>query len=351
MGFLETFWAYLLISSPYLMLGLLLSGVVKEFLTTDFIKRNLGGRSPLNIFKATLIGIPLPLCSCAVIPTSVTLKKSGASNGATSAFLIATPESGIDSILMTHALMDLPLTIIRPFAAFVSAVVAGFLQLLFNSSFGEGVETSHSSTCCEPKGGNPPRVFLESVKKILHYGFYQLLKDMSIWLTLGLILGAILMHFVPEDTFLRFSQVQGKIAILVIGIPLYICASATTPIAAALMLKGMSPGTALLLLLLGPATNLSNLMVMQRYIGKKGVIINIISLTAVALTLSFLTDELYAFFQWEPHIRLASHQHGEGAWSSFFTTAVSCLFVLLLIYALWNSLKEQFQKSFINNRL
>ena len=334
MDFLQTLWAYILSSSPYLMLGLFLSGVVKQFLSPDFITRNLGQNGLGGVLKATLVGIPMPLCSCAVIPTSVTLKKSGASNGATSAFLIATPESGIDSVLMTRALMDLPMTIIRPLAAFMSAMAAGFLQLLFNPSSPEVSDSSPS--CCHKK---------EEVKKgvlweVIHYGFYQLLKDMSIWLTVGLILGAAIMYFVPQELFLNLSLVQGKMIVLVLGIPLYICASATTPIAAALILKGMSPGTALLLLLLGPATNLSNLMVMQQYIGKKGVIINLVAITSVSLVLSFLTDVLYQLFQWEIPNRLEEHMH-RGGWWHLFAVILSCLFVALLLVALAGALYEK----------
>ena len=223
------------------MLGLLLSGIVHQFITVEFVRRNLGKNSLWDVFKAAVIGIPLPLCSCSVIPTSITLKKSGASNGATSAFLIATPESGIDSIFMTYALMDLPMTILRPVAAFFSAVVAGLLQLNFNPS---PVGGPSGGGCC-PKSGR------SRVYSVFHYGFYELLRDISGWLAVGLILGAVIVYFVPESLFMQLSQTQGRLLIMAIGIPFYICASATTPIAAALIMKGMSPGTALLLLLFG----------------------------------------------------------------------------------------------------
>ena len=170
-GFFETFWIYLLRSAPYLMLGLLLSGIIHQFITVEFIKRNLGKNSLLDVFKATLIGIPLPLCSCSVIPTSITLKKSGASNGATSAFLISTPESGIDSIMMTYALMDFPMTILRPIAAFCSAMVAGLLQLAFNEP-ANPIPPQQSSTCCHAQG----HALKDILYRIFHYGFYQLLR-------------------------------------------------------------------------------------------------------------------------------------------------------------------------------
>ena len=338
MSFLETFWLYLLRSAPYLMLGLLLSGIIHQFITMDFIRRTLGGNSLRNIFKAALLGIPLPLCSCSVIPTSVTLKKSGASNAATSAFLISTPESGVDSIFMTYALMDLPMTILRPVAAFVSAMVAGLLQLGFNSpptSQGPSTPESHQHCC---KGQSPKG----KIHQALHYGFYELLKDISVWLTVGLILGAIIMYFVPDDLFFHLSQNQGRLLIIAIGIPFYICASATTPIAAALMLKGMSPGTALLLLLLGPATNISSLLILQKYIGRQGVVLNVVAITVVALGMSYLTDWLYQTLKWAPDIRLdARHEASTGPWM----TALTIAFVALLLIALKDELLKKFKAS------
>ena len=344
MSFFETFWIYLIRSAPYLMFGLLLSGIVQQFITIDFVRRNLGKNSFLSILKAAIIGIPLPLCSCSVIPTSITLKKSGASNGATSAFLIATPESGIDSILMTYALMDIPMTILRPVAAFFSALTAGILQFKFNPSpeispatRGDR-EEGEREKCCPEKSG--PQRLRKKAYSVLHYGFYSLLKDIALWLTVGLVLGAIIMHFVPENLFFQLSATQGKLLVLVVSIPFYICASATTPIAAALMLKGMSPGTALLLLLLGPATNISNLIVLQKYIGKRGVLINVFAITIVALALSSLTDFLYQFFAWTPDIRLGL-VHAHGGDQGVLSTTLTILFVVLLLNALWAELFSQ----------
>ena len=173
---------------------------------------------------------------------------------------------------------------------------------------------------------------------ILHYGFYELLRDIAVWLTVGLVLGAIIIYFVPDDLFFQLSQTQGKLFILAIGIPFYICASATTPIAAALMLKGMSPGTALLLLLVGPATNISNMVILQKYIGKRGVVINIFAITSVALAMSVLTDFLYPFFRWEMAIRLGE---GHGDATGYFFMAITIIFITLLLNALKDELFQR----------
>ncbi|MCY4644416.1 MAG: SO_0444 family Cu/Zn efflux transporter [Bacteriovoracales bacterium] len=343
MGFLQAFWVYLVQSAPYLMLGLLLSGFVRQWLSMDFIKKNLGQNSFIAVLKSTLIGIPLPLCSCAVVPTAVTLKKSGASNGATSSFLIATPESGIDSIFMTYGLIGLPMALLRPIATFFSAVSAGLLQILFNpSEKGEVLESEgccprSSSSAASPARPSSPRSFGGGLYRALHYGFYELLRDLSVWLFIGLLLGAVIVYLVPEESFAGLSPNQGRLLILAFGIPFYICASATTPIAAALIMKGMSPGTALLLLLVGPATNISNLAILQKYIGTKGIVINVFSIAVMALAASFLADFLYDFFRWETVVHLTEDHLSSH---SPLATGVTVLFCLLLANALKDEVRD-----------
>lgn len=338
--FLESLWQFILISAPYLMLGLFISGIVHQYLSVDTIKNQLGTKGMSSVFKASAIGVPLPLCSCSVIPASVTLKKNGATNGATSAFLISTPESGIDSIAMTYGLMDLPLTILRPIAAFFSASIAGFFQNQFNNT---EYKEEKSVGCCHvhdhdhdhDHGSSSNSKFLSA----LEYGFVTLLKDIAVWLAFGILLGAMINYFVPENLFYELSATQGRLIILAIGIPFYICASATTPIAASLILKGMSPGTALLLLLVGPATNVSNIVVMQKYLGKKGVVINLLAIIFVALGFSYLTDFLYQSFSWESFMKLQeghNHEHND-----LFIVIISVAFLLLLGNALFLELKSK----------
>ncbi|MCY4524489.1 MAG: permease, partial [Halobacteriovoraceae bacterium] len=146
-------WNFLLLSAPYLLTGLLISGLIHEFLGAEYIERKLKKNSLSNVIKAALIGIPLPLCSCSVIPTAVTLKKAGASNASTSSFLVATPESGVDSIAMTWGVMDLPMTIFRPIFAFLSAVATGTLQMLFNPHSPKSIKAESCSQCPSAKSG------------------------------------------------------------------------------------------------------------------------------------------------------------------------------------------------------
>lgn len=317
MEFFSALWDYILVSAPFLLFGLLLAGFVHEFISMDKVKKWLGGNSFVSVLRAAIIGIPLPLCSCSVIPTAVTLKKSGASNAATSAFLIATPESGVDSISLTYALIDLPMAIIRPVAAFFSAFIAGLLQSIFNKDEVK-VEEEVKSCCSKNKEESVSPVDVKKENRItraINFGYGSLVNDIAIWLAIGLVAGAAINFIVPDDFFLQYGSNVGRYLILLVGIPLYICATASTPIAVSLMLKGLSPGAALILLLVGPATNISNIAVLQKYIGKKGVIINMISIAGVALIFSYLTDWLYeTYFTLELSEKLMNHNHGNQWW-------------------------------------
>lgn len=327
MSFINELWNYIITTAPILLLGLAVAGLIHGFITVERIKKVLGGNTIGSIFKAAIMGIPLPLCSCGVIPAAVTLRKSGASNGATSSFLIATPESGIDSIAMTYAMMDLPMTIIRPVAAFFSAFFAGILQFFFNDfelAKDEEIKTSCCSKTKKEAAENKVNPFVKGFK----FAFHNLINDISLWLAFGIVLGAVISFAVPEEWIGSLNGWGGRFILLAVGIPLYICASATTPIAASLMMKGLSPGLALIILLTGPATNLANILVLQKYIGKKGIFINILAIAVVTLIFSFLVDYMYTAFAWPLTFNIASHDHGHGA--AWWETASAVLLVLML---------------------
>lgn len=340
MPFLEVLWNYMLISAPYLLAGLALSGVIHTYIPISKVKKWLGGDKLGSVFRAAIIGIPLPLCSCSVIPTAVTLRKSGANNAATSSFLISTPESGVDSISLTYALMDLPMTILRPVAAFFSAIFAGVLQLSFNKNFEITEDSGSDSSTHDHSHQEEPG---SRLTRAIKYGFGQLIDDISVWLFIGILAGALISFFIPADFFMNFSATQNRFIILLIGIPLYICATASTPIAVSLMIKGLSPGAALLLLLVGPATNIANIAVLQKYIGKKGVVINIFSIALVGLIFSYITDYLYfKYFDLSFLKEFYSHDH-----SNFSTWEQVCAIILsaLILKGVYNEkIKKYFSK-------
>lgn len=315
MELFSSIWNFFEISAPYLLLGFVVSGLINEFVPSSKVQQWLGRGRFSDVLKSAFIGIPLPLCSCSVIPMAISLKKSGASNGATSSFLISTPESGIDSIAVSYSLLDLPLTIIRPIAAFFSALSAGALNHFFNS-FEYQENNEAKKHCCHTDGSDHSHGAVNEKSKVLNiltYGFKDLLDDMVNWLIVGLIGGGLISYFVPNDLFLQFDPNINRLIILLVGVPLYICASASTPIAASLILKGMSPGTALIFLLVGPATNFSNLSVLQKYIGKKGIIFNIISVICVALAFSYLLDLFY--MGKEVNLNFIENMHDHGSFS------------------------------------
>ena len=325
MGYGKSLIHYFALSSPYLLFGLVMAGCLHEILKSSWPRTIIRGRGIASIFWASLLGIPLPLCSCSVIPAVVALKQSGASNESTSAFLIATPESGVDSIMMTHAMMDLPMTIARPVIAFITALSAGILQCLFQTN----VSVSDIST----PANESSKLQGHFIKNSLSYAFGKLINDLSLWLTLGMLLGALINIIVPEDFFSGLNPHISRLSVIVVGIPFYICATSSTPIAAVLILKGMSPGLALLFLLVGPATNISNLFVLQKYLGKKAVFINLTAIGLLSLAFSYLIDFLYSYYRWELNMKISpSHHDGTHAW---WVHLCSVVLAGLLLKGLW----------------
>jgi uncharacterized membrane protein YraQ (UPF0718 family) len=319
-------WNYLVLSAPYFLLGLFASAFIHYFLRNDLIKKMLGGKTVGNVVKAAAVGVPLPLCSCSVIPAAVTLKKNGASTAATSSFLISTPESGVDSIAMTYALIGLPMAIIRPIAAFATAFVAGVAQLVFKTDDDAPQIEQEKKPCCKKNKAAEEK---PSLKKSFKYAFVDLLDDMSGWLAFGLLLGAGLNMAVPDNFFQGLGSGTSMLVMLGIGIPFYICASASTPIAASLIMKGMAPGSALIFLLVGPATNLSNIMIIQKYIGKKALMINIGAIIIVSVVFGVLVN----MYMPTMDIMMKGHHHEHTAW---WQTALAVIFSVMMVVTLVN---------------
>lgn len=346
MELLLSFWKYILISSPYLLLGFFIAGILRSFVSVEKVTKALGKNSYSSVLKAAAVGVPLPLCSCSVIPTAVALKKSGASNGAVSSFLISTPESGVDSIALTYGIMDLPMTIFRPLAAFVSGFVAGTLQMIFNPSASkeEVEEKKEEVSCCKCSCSSAPKKSLMTkLKEGFSFAFFDLFNDMAFWLFIGLLSGALIDYFVPGNWLEGANGFTGRLIILAIGIPLYVCASSSTPVAAALVMKGLSPGCAILFMLVGPATNVSNIVVLRKYLGAKGVVINVISIASVALIFSYLVDWFYQAWNIPVNFSVVSaHDHfAHSPWA----LASAIIFSLLLAKGLWQQFKEKYLTS------
>ena len=297
-------WHMLLESSVYIVFGLVVSGLLRVFLSPGAVAKHLGRGRFSSVFKAGFLGIPLPLCSCGVLPAAVSLKKQGANTGATTAFLISTPESGVDSIAISYALLDPILTIARPVAAFFTAVAAGVMENIFHKDdSGEGALPDLSCTvdgCCDgldcpPEAHTHHHTFLAKVTAGMRYAGTEVWEDMASWFFLGLLLAGLITAVVPGDIMTRYlaGGFSSLLLMLAVGIPLYICATASTPVAAALILKGVSPGAALVFLLAGPATNVTSLSVLLGALGRRATAIYLGTLVVFTLLFGFLLDKFY----------------------------------------------------------
>jgi uncharacterized protein len=309
-SFLVACWEMLVEMAPYMCLGFLMAGLLHVFVNPKIIIRFLGKGRIKSVLYATLLGIPLPLCSCGVLPATAGLKKQGATDGAAMSFMIATPETGVDSMAVTYALLDPIMTIFRPLAAFVTSIAAGLTQNFFGSTYDRSeaqLEPDLSckiDNCCD--GINcPPEVhsrhhsLIEKLKVAFKYGFGEILDDISKWLILGIAIAGAISVLVPDSFMQAYlgGGIYSMLIMLVVGIPFYTCATSSTPIAAALILKGVSPGAALVFLLAGPATNAATISVVYGLFRKRATVIYLSSIAISAIVMGLLLDKVYAWFK------------------------------------------------------
>lgn len=297
-------WNLLNQASFYIIFGLLVGGLLKVFLSPAYVASHLGRGRYRSVFKAALLGIPIPLCSCGVLPAAAALKKQGANNGAVTAFLISTPESGVDSISITWALLDPLMTVARPVAAFLSAFCAGMAENFFNPP-AEGrlikadlscqVDGCCSGVDCQLDVHQHHHTFWEKCQAGLLYATGELWADLAGWFFAGILLAGVITVMVPDVVISRYlgGGISSMLLMLLFGIPLYICATASTPIAAALVLKGVSPGTVLVFLLVGPATNITSLSVLVGLLGKRASIIYLAAIAMVSVLCGLALDAIY----------------------------------------------------------
>jgi uncharacterized membrane protein YraQ (UPF0718 family) len=298
-------------ASPYILLGLFFSAIIQSLIPKEKIAFWIGQKNLRSVLIAAVAGIPLPLCSCGVIPMAMSLRQNGASRGATTSFLIATPETGIDSIMLSFALLDPIMAIFRPLAALVTAIIAGIIENIFDRSK-EQSKIEPIKDCCakEKPQVSAPSSWSSRLVYGFKHSFVTLLGDIMGWLTLGLVLSGVISYLVPSSMIERFlgTGMSSMFLMLVVGIPLYICASASTPIAASLLLKGASPGAAFVFLLAGPATNVTTMVMVYRFLGSRALVIYIASIAGCAITFGMLLNHLYAM--WNIDVRAIVGQAG-----------------------------------------
>ena len=354
---LNNIWLVFLDTAFWLLLGLLAAGLIKLFISEDTMRRWVGGRGLPSILRAALFGAPLPLCSCGVLPAAIGLRRAGASKEATVAFLISTPETSIDSVFVTYALMGPVMAIFRPVSALVNAIGTGLLTALVSDddvhnksgapdaivenccSSSESKQQAEVSSCCSEKKeqvekdccsenvdkGNTAEVPGKPTSKLLRalsYAGAELLDDISKWLFIGIALAGVMLTFIPPDWLAQWGQgLPAMLIMLVVGVPMYICAVASTPVAAGLLLAGVSPGAVLIFLLVGPATNIASFVLLKQELGLKVTLVYLSGISVLSLMMGLVLEWMLNAKQWQIEANLGeAHAMLPGyiAWASAF---------------------------------
>ncbi|HLN08727.1 MAG TPA: SO_0444 family Cu/Zn efflux transporter, partial [Xanthobacteraceae bacterium] len=357
LGVLRATWEILEDASVFLLFGFLLAGVLAVLVPGRLLRRLIGTGKVRSVLWASVLGAPLPLCSCGVLPTALGLRKEGATRGATVAFLVATPETGIDSISLTYALTDPVMTVFRPVAGIATAIAAGLATNLFGAPRAGSVDGDRSGNVddhvhehdCQHNhahdhghshrapgtetGARSARSSgwaIEVASRIVSYGL-ELLDDVAWWLVLGVVLSAVAEVAIPTDV-LQVDWGGGAasmLLMLILSIPLYTCASSSTPMAAALALKGLSPGAALVFLLAGPATNIGSLVVLLKVLGRRAVAVYLAVVVIVTLAAGFALNALYRTWGLDPRATFGTA--GELLPNSVKVAGAALLLVLLVV--------------------
>lgn len=339
-GFLENFIDILLDMAPYLLLGFFIAGLLHVIFPSNFIYRFFGKSKLGSSINAALLGVPLPLCSCGVIPTGLSLYKNGASKGSTLSFLISTPQTGVDSILVTYSLLGLPFAIIRPIVAFFTGIFGGYITNV--------LEPYTPTQDTDNEKNNTQKTLLQKVLNIFKYGFLEFMQDIAKWLAIGLILAATISAIIPDNFFNseKVPFILQMIIMLIVSIPLYICATASVPLAAVLILKGLSPGAALVLLMAGPATNAATITLIGKVMGKKTLLIYLSTIILGSFIFGFIIDYILPAKWFYINSNIGSHNHILPYWLQISS---GILLILLMIY---NLAKKYFiKKTKTNNNM
>ena len=326
--------------SPYILLGFILAGMLHVFIRPDTMSRHLSGHGWRPVVKAALLGIPLPLCSCGVLPTAVALRRQGASKGASTSFLIATPQTGVDSIAATYALLGLPFAIVRPIAALVGSVAGGMAVDRSDKDGDNDMPVTASATacsdgCCQSAAeAEAPRGFINKMWAAVKYGLTDMVASVGKWLVIGLVVAAVITVAVPDSLFLSLAEYP-RLAMLVmvaVAVPMYVCATGSIPIAMSLMLKGLTPGVGFVLLMAGPAANVASVMVLSKSLGRRATAVYVLSVVVTAILFGLLIDYLLPaqWFAIGGAADTIAHCHVEWPW---FPTLCSALLVALLLRA------------------
>ncbi len=342
-------WAVTGEMAPYLLFGFLVAGVLSVWLSPAWLERHLGGRGLGPIVKASLFGVPLPLCSCGVIPVSASIRRSGASRASTASFLLSTPQTGVDSILITYAMLGPFFAVFRPVAALFTGVFGGALIGIFGDKDSEDNAASQESPegascddgCCDTAPPSEKKKY--PVGRALKYGLVTLPADIGVTLVVGIAIAGLMSALIPQGELAPWlgSGVLAILILMVAGVPVYVCATASVPIAAGFIHMGATPGAALAFLIAGPATNAAAFTTMLKVLGRKSAFIYLGVVAAAAFGLGVLLDWLMPMVATSiPALEQMGHQHEHIGW---FQHVMAVTLLLVVGYSLWRSRRPKKQ--------
>lgn len=340
MNFLSIFWNLVIESAPWLLLGYLLAGIIKQVIPSEWVHTQLATPGFASIVKGAFIGAPLPLCSCGVIPTALAVRKAGASKGATSSFLVATPETGVDSISFSYAVLGPIFAIARPVAALISAVIAGVLVNSFDPDQEALEPVEAKSSCCHGKQQRAEQAaepsLVEKLRGAVQYGYGRMLSDTAKWLVIGLVAATVITALVPQSFFLQWGDgLLAMVVMVVVGLPMYICATASTPVAAGFLFAGISPGAALVFMLTGPATNIATMGVIREQMGMRSLVAYMAGVIVTAIASGLILNQLYAFYGWPLQLSMLEHGESYPLWRQLAAIVLSGLVLRVWVQPLF----------------
>ncbi|HRZ41167.1 MAG TPA: permease [Bacteroidales bacterium] len=309
--------------APYLLLGFLFAGILHVYIRKEKITRYLGANSFKSVLYAALLGVPLPLCSCGVIPTGIAFHRDGASRAATVSFLISTPQTGVDSILVTWSLLGWPFAVIRPVVALLTGILGGSLSIPAGGS-----DENLKQMGAVVKEVDQPR---SGLMGMLRYAFVDFMEDIAKWLVIGLAFAALIAVVIPDNFFTVYmaNPYLSMLVVLVAAVPLYVCATGSVPVAAILLMKGLSPGAVLVFLMAGPATNIATITVIGKALGRKTLLLYLISIIGGALLFGTLTNLLIPstlFTSTMSHMH-DGHHHLIPEWVNLLSLGILTFFI------------------------
>lgn len=325
--------------SPYIILGLVFVGLLNLFVNKYFLIKHTGKKNFWSVFKAAIFGVPLPLCSCGVVPTAVYMSNNGSSKSSVISFLTSTPQTGIDSIIATYGMMGPVFAVYRPIAALAMGITSGLSISLFEKRKKSiNIQSKSCDDGCNDdlEDDNENLSFFEKIKNSARYAFVNFVDDISIQFIAGVIIAGLISFFLPTELISEYgleSGIAGMLLVTLFAVPMYVCATASIPIAVALMMKGFSPGVAFVFLATGPATNAASISILTKVLNKKITTIYILILVLLSVLFGYLLDFIFNYFNITFELK-SMHNHDDLLFNENLKIGLSVLFLIMLLFSL-----------------